>query len=178
MVFGSTSFVTTIADGYSSKNGGIGSNPDIFADVDGSIAHTLTLGWVKVVINGCQHDVVTYECTLIDSNATLILELTAHVNEDPLTNDGVLAAIGMKRRKHAYRLGYLTPPKLLQQIVQLLWCVILAVNPPATADETSCGHHHRQRRVCPMPCNHEILVLSLSLIYLIKFMPCHSSRSG
>ena len=64
------------------------------------------------MIDGCQHDVVTYECTLVDGDATLVLELTTHVDEDPFTNDGVLAAIGMKRRKHAYRLGYLTSPKL------------------------------------------------------------------
>ena len=123
-----SSYYGSIADGYSSKNGGIGSNPYVFADVYGSIRHTLTLGRVKVVINGCQHDVVTYECTLVDGDATLVLELTTHVDEDPFTNDGVLAAIGMKRRKNAYRLGHFTPPKLFQQIVQLLWSMILAVN--------------------------------------------------
>ena len=57
-----------------------------------------------------------------------MVELAAHVDEYSFTNDGVLAAIGMKRRKHSYRLGYLTPPKLFQQIVQLLWSMILAVN--------------------------------------------------
>ena len=96
--------------------------------MDGSIAHTLTLGRVKVVVDGCQHDVVTYESALVDSDTTLVLELTTHVDEDPFANDGVLAAVGMERRKHAYRLGYLTPPKLFQQIVQLLWSMILAVN--------------------------------------------------
>ena len=38
--------------------------------------------------------------------------------------------------------------------------------PPATADETSCGHRHRQQRVFPMPCNHEILVLSYQFNYM------------
>ena len=123
-----SSYYGSIADGHSSKNGGIGSNPYVLANVDGSIAHALTLGRVKVVVDGCQHDVVTYECTLVDGDTALILELTAHVDEDPFTNDGVLAAVGMKRRKHSYRLGYLTPPKLFQQIVQLLWSMILAVD--------------------------------------------------
>ena len=123
-----SSYYGSIADGYYSKNGGIGSNPDVFADVNWCIAHALTVGWVKVVIDGCQHDVVTYECTLVDGDAALILELAAHVDEYSFTNDGVLAAIGMKRRKHSYRLGYLTPPKLFQQIVQLLWSMLLAVN--------------------------------------------------
>ena len=79
-------------------------------NVDRCIAHALTVGRVKVVIDGCQHDVVTDECTLVNSDTTLILKLAAHVDEDPLANDGVLAAVGMEWRKHAYRLGYFTPP--------------------------------------------------------------------
>ena len=47
---------------------------------------------------------------LIDGDASLILELAAHIDEHAFANDGVLAAIGMKRREHAYRLGNFAPP--------------------------------------------------------------------
>ena len=123
-----SSYYGSIANSHSSKNGGIGSNPDVLTNVDGSIAHTLALGRVKVVVERCQHDIVSDECALVNGDAALILELAAHVDEHPLTNNGVLATIGMERREHTYRLGNLTPPKLFQQIVQLLWCMILAVN--------------------------------------------------
>ena len=49
------------------------------------------------------------------------------------------------------------------------WATV-AAEPPATADGTSCGHHHRQRRVCPMLCNHEILVLSLFFISILPHL--------
>ncbi len=67
---------------------------------------------------------------LVDSDfaAASYLSSMKTDGEDPFTNDGVLAAIGMERRKHAYRLGHLTSPKLFQQIVQLLWSMILSVN--------------------------------------------------
>jgi len=67
------------------------------------------------MVDGGQHDVMADECALVDGDAALILELAAHVDEHPFTNDGVLAAVGMKRREHAYRLGHLSSPKLLQQ---------------------------------------------------------------
>ena len=94
------SYYGSISDSHSSQHRSIGSNPDILANMDGSIRHTLTLSWVKVVVDGCQHDIVSDECALVDGDAALILELTAHVDEDPFTNDGVLTAVGMKRRKH------------------------------------------------------------------------------
>ena len=92
----------------------MGSNPYVLTNVDGCIAHTLTIGGVKVVVDGCQHDIVTYECTFVNGDAALILEFTTHVDEDSFANDGVLTTVGMERWKHAYRLGNLTPPKLLQ----------------------------------------------------------------
>ncbi len=119
---------SSIADGHTCQYCGIGSNPDVLADVDGCIAHTLTLGWIKVVVDGRQHDIVADECTIVNSDTTLVLELAAHVDEYSLTNDGVLTAVGMEWREHAYRLRHLTPPKLLQQGVQFLWCMILAVD--------------------------------------------------
>ncbi len=66
-----SSYYGSIANGYSSKNGGIGSNPYVFANVDGGIRHTLAVGWVKVVVDSCQYDVVTDECTLVNGDATL-----------------------------------------------------------------------------------------------------------
>ena len=115
-----SSYYGSIADGYSSKNGGIGSNPYVFTNVDRGIRHTLTLYRVKVVVDGCQHDIMTDESALVNGDTALILELTAHVDEDPFTNDGVLAAIGMEWWEKTNRLGNLTSPKSLQQIVQLL----------------------------------------------------------
>ena len=85
-----------------------------FADVNWCIAHALTVGWVKVVVDGCQHDVVTDESALVDGDAALILELAAHIDEDMFANDGVLAAIGVEGWEHAYRLGHFTTPKLFQ----------------------------------------------------------------
>ena len=118
----------TITDSNACKHSGIGSNPDVLADVDGCIAHALAFGRVKVVIDGCQYDIMPDECTLVNGDAALILELTTHIDEHPLTNNGIFAAIGMERRKHTYRLGDLASPKSLQQIVQFFRCVVLAVN--------------------------------------------------
>ena len=61
----------SIANSHACKNGGIGSNPNVFPNVDGGIQHTLTLGWVKVMIDGCQHDIMAYECTLVNGDAAL-----------------------------------------------------------------------------------------------------------
>ena len=66
------------------------------------------------MVDGSQHDVVADECAFVDGDATLVLELAAHVDKDSFTDGGVLAAIGMEWWEHANRLGYLTPPKLLQ----------------------------------------------------------------
>ena len=118
----------SIANSHACKNGGIGSNPDVFTNVDGSIAHALTLSWIKVVVERCQHDVVAYECTLVNDDTSLILKLAAHIDENSFTNDGVLAAIGMKRRKNAYRLGNFPTPELLQQIVQFFGSMIRSVD--------------------------------------------------
>ena len=82
--------------------------------MDGGIAHALTLGRVKVVVDGCQHDIVTNKCAFVDGDTTLILELTAHVDEYSFTNNGVFTTIGMERWKHPNRFGNLSPPKLLQ----------------------------------------------------------------
>lgn len=65
----------SIADGHASQHRCVGSNPYIFADMDGGIAHALTLGGVEIVVDGCQYDVVTDEAALVDGDATLILEL-------------------------------------------------------------------------------------------------------
>ena len=81
-----------------------------FTNMDGGITHTLTLSWVKVVVERCQHDIMPDECSFVDGDAALILELAAHVDEDPFANDGVLSAVGMERREHAYRLGNFAPP--------------------------------------------------------------------
>jgi len=70
--------------------------------VDGGIAHALTFGWVKVVVNGCQYYIMTYECSFVDGYASLILKLTPHVDEYMLTNDGVLSAVGMEWRKQLH----------------------------------------------------------------------------
>ena len=107
----------SIADGHARKYSGIGSYPDVLADVDGSVRHALTLGRVQVMVDSGQHNVMTDECALVDGDATLILKLAPHVDEHPFTNDCVLAAVGMERREHTYRLGHLPAPKLLQQIV-------------------------------------------------------------
>ena len=69
--------------------------------MDGSIAHALAIGRIEVVVDGCQYDIVTDECSLVDGDAALVLELTSHIDEHPFTNDRVLTAIGMERRKHA-----------------------------------------------------------------------------
>ena len=53
---------------------------------------------------------MTDECALVDGDASLILKLAAHVDEDSFTDDGILTAIGMERREHAYSLGYLASP--------------------------------------------------------------------
>ena len=67
------------------KNSGISTNPNVLADVDGRIVHTLALGRVKIVVDGGQHNVVTNECALIDGDAALVLKLAAHIDEYPLT---------------------------------------------------------------------------------------------
>ena len=103
-----------ITDGHTSKHSGIRSNPNVLANMDGGIAHALTTGRVKVVVDGSEHDVVTDERAFVDGDAALILELAAHADEDMFANDGVLAAIGVEGREHAYRLGHFTTPKLLQ----------------------------------------------------------------
>ena len=112
--YSTSGYYGTIADGHTSKYCCIGSNPDVLANMDGGIAHALTTGRVKVVVDGSEHDVVTDERAFVDGDAALILELAAHVDEDMFANDGVLATIGVEGREHAYRLGYLTSPKLLQ----------------------------------------------------------------
>ena len=66
------------------------------------------------MVDGSQHDVVADECAFLYGDASLVLELAAHVDENTFTNNSVLAAIGMEWWEHANRLGYLTPPKLLQ----------------------------------------------------------------
>ena len=43
-------------------------------------------------------------------------------------NNGVLATIRIEGREQACRLGNLSPPKLLQQGVQFLWGMILAID--------------------------------------------------
>ena len=109
-----SSYYGTIADGHACKHSGIGSNPDVLANMDRGIAHALTTGRVKVVVDGSEHDVVTDERAFVDGDAALILELAAHIDEDMFANDGVLAAIGVEGWEHAYRLGHFTTPKLLQ----------------------------------------------------------------
>ena len=118
----------SITDGHTREDGGIGSYPDVLPNVDGSIRHALPLGRGKVVVDGSQYDVMADECALVDGDATLILKLATHVDEYPFTHDRVLAAVGMEWRKHAYRLRHLPVPKLLQQIVQLLWSMVFPVN--------------------------------------------------
>ena len=80
--------------------------------MDGCIAHALTHGWVEVVVDGGQYDVVTNERTFVNGDASLVLELAAHVDEHSLSNDGVLSAVGMEWWEHAYGLGNLTSPKV------------------------------------------------------------------
>ena len=118
----------SIADGHARKYSGIGSYPDVLADVDGSIRHALTLGRVQVMVDSGQHNVMTDECALVDGDAALVLKLAPHVDEHPLTNDGVLAAVGMERWEHTYRLGYLSAPKLFQQYVQFFRRMILTID--------------------------------------------------
>ena len=130
-VFGhycTSSHYGSITNSYACKHGGIGSNPDILANVDGSIAHALTLGWGKVVVESGQHDIVADESALVKGDAALILKLAAHVDEYPFTNDGVFTAVCMERREHAYRLRNLTFPKLLQESVKFLAVVVIVIN--------------------------------------------------
>ena len=80
------------------------------------------------MVDGSQHDIVTNECAIVNGDSALVLELAAHVDEHPLTNNGVLTTVSMKRREHPNRLRHLSSPQLFQQIMQLLWSMILAVN--------------------------------------------------
>ena len=104
----------SITDGNTGKYRCVGTNPNVFPYMDGSIAHALALSRVKVMVERCQHDIMPDECSLVDGDAALILELAAHVYEYTLAYDGILTAIGMEWWEQAYRLGNFTSPKLLQ----------------------------------------------------------------
>ena len=65
---------------------------------------------------------------LVDGDAALVLELTAHVDEHALAQHSVLAAVGVEWRKHTHALGHFSAKQFLQQRVQLLGSMVLTVN--------------------------------------------------
>ena len=80
--------------------------------MDGGITHALSLGRVQVMVDGGQYHVVADEGAFVDGDPALVLELAAHVDEHPFAHDGVLAAIGMERRKEAHRPRDFASPEL------------------------------------------------------------------
>ncbi len=68
------------------------------------------------MINSCQHHIVAYKCAFVNDYATLVLKLASHVDEHVFANNGILAAVSVKRRKQSNCLWHLTSPKLLQQM--------------------------------------------------------------
>lgn len=72
------------------------------------------------MVERCQHDIVTDECTLVNGDPSLVLELTTHVDEYSLTDVGVLTTVGMERWEHTNRFGHLTSPKFVPTICAVL----------------------------------------------------------
>ena len=111
---GSGGHYGAVAHGDAGKDGGVGANPYVFADVDGSVGHALAFVGIRVVVECGEHHVVANECALVDGDAALILKFAAHVDEHTIGDDGVLSAIGVKRRKHSYGSWHFATPQLLE----------------------------------------------------------------
>ena len=74
---------------------------NVLANVDWSITHALAFGRVKIMVNCCQYNIVTNECAFVNNYATLVLKLASHVDEHSFSNNGILAAVSVKRRKES-----------------------------------------------------------------------------
>ena len=88
------------ADGDTLQDSYVCTEPHAFANVYWFGCHACPLRRVRDMIERAERGVMTDEGIVVNEDTTLVLKLTAHVDEHPLADMRVLAAIGIERRKH------------------------------------------------------------------------------
>ena len=99
-----------VSNGHALQDGHVGTQPHFLADMDRFGNHACPLRRVRKMIERAERGVMTDEGIVVDKDTSLVLELTAHVDEHPFANMRVLAAVGIERREYTERLRHIYRP--------------------------------------------------------------------
>ena len=108
-----------IPDGHTGQNGGIGSNPDIPANMNRFRNHGAAVVGRHGMVQRGQDHIVPDQGAVSDKNSALILKFAAHVDKDMFADVDILPAVGVERRKQGKALIHRLADKLRKQGPQL-----------------------------------------------------------
>ena len=117
-----------VANRHALQHRDVSTKPHFVAYTDRSGSHTGALTRIGQVVERAERGIVPDERIIADEDTPLVLKLTAHVDEHPFADMGVLATVGVERREHTKRLGYPDSPQLAEQLSQLLGRVVRAID--------------------------------------------------
>ena len=104
-----------VADGYTGEDGGVRPHPDAAPQDDwGRQGDVPPLGG-EFVVEGGEHDVVSYLATVAQRHSAVVLEVAAGVDEHVAAHGDVLAEVRVEGREHAERVGHLVAEELGEQ---------------------------------------------------------------
>ena len=109
------------------QNRGIGADPNMSADLDGSIVVFPVHGRVQVMVDGGKDYIVSYQHTIPDLYPALILEVTAGVDEHIPSDGNVFPEVRIERGEQAEgRINFL-PGQPSHDLPDLLRGMVLIV---------------------------------------------------
>lgn len=92
-----------VPDGDAGQHDGAGAYPDVPADDDGGRAAARAFFRRKTVVDGGQHDPVPDQAAVAESDAALVLEAAAGVDEDVFPDGDVFPEVAVKGREEGKR---------------------------------------------------------------------------
>lgn len=125
--YGSGSHYRIVAYGDTLQNGGIGTHPHIATQYDGGGVGRLAVLRSEPVVEGGKYDPMTYLATVAEGNASVVLEVTAVVNEYIFAQVDILSKVGIDGREEPYRSRYGLAGELSEQFAYFVGGMVRAV---------------------------------------------------
>lgn len=90
-----------IFDDHTGENRGVGADPYIFPYHNRSRMIVYPMGWIKIVVDGCQHHIMANERTVPDGYTALILKMASGIDKHIFANVNIFPEVCVKGRKQA-----------------------------------------------------------------------------
>ena len=86
-----------VSDCYTFCDNNTCAYPDFISYMNWCRIEKMPFVWINVVVQGSQHSVVSYKCSVSDEDAALVLELAACIDKNMVPDSDVFSKISVER---------------------------------------------------------------------------------